>query len=78
MKDPIETAFESLHITLARLRLLVRLTDENIIDAAGQQDLHDWLHDLVNTAQDQAIEAEKAACTEPGEVSNNDDTQARV
>lgn len=64
MSNPIEAAFEPLHITLARLRLLVRLTDENImLDAAGQQDLHDWLHDLVNTAQDQAIEAEQVAST---------------
>lgn len=68
MSDRIEAAFEPLHITLARLRLLVHLTDENImLDAAGQQDLHDWLHDLVNTAQDHAIEAEKAACTERGD-----------
>lgn len=64
MSDRIEAAFEPLHITLARLRLLVRLTDENImLDAAGQQDLHDWLRDLVSTAQDQAIEAEQVAST---------------
>lgn len=76
MSDRIEAAFEPLHITLARLRLLVRLTDENVmLDAAGQQDLHDWLHDLVNTAQDQAIHAEQEVAASV-EVSTDGNTQA--
>lgn len=73
MSDRIEAAFEPLHITLARLRLLVHLTDENImLDAAGQQDLHDWLRDMVNTAQDQAIGAEMALSVNDREGNNAD------
>lgn len=66
MSDRIEAAFEPLHITLARLRLLVRLTDENImLDAAGQQCLSEWLHHLATLAAAQAIHAEQKVASAP-------------
>lgn len=56
----IELAFRPLHTTLARIGLLSRLADENVsLPAALQQDLCDWLQDLVSEAQEQAIKAEE-------------------
>lgn len=76
MSDRIEAAFRPLHDTLARLRLLVRLTDENImLDAAGQQDLSEWLHHLATLAADQAIHAEQEVAASV-EVSTDGNTQA--
>lgn len=78
MSNPIEAAFEPLHITLARLRLLVRLTDENItLDAAGQQCLSEWLDHLATLAAAQAIHAEQEVAASV-EVSTDGNTQARV
>lgn len=76
MSNPIEAAFEPLHITLARLRLLVHLTDENItLDAAGQQCLSEWLHHLAALAAGQAIHAEQKVAASV-EVSTDGNTQA--
>lgn len=60
MTDRIEAAFKPLHDTLARLNLLTRLADENVIlTAAESQDFANWLRDLVSQAISQAIEAEQ-------------------
>jgi len=62
MTDRLNDRFRDLHSTLARLRLLTHLTDENVmLDAAGQQDLSEWLHYLATLAADQAVEVEALA-----------------
>jgi len=69
MSDRIEAAFEPLHITLARLRLLVHLTDENItLDAAARQCLSEWLHHLAALGASQAILAEQKVASAPKEA----------
>ena len=55
----IGTSFEQLHDTLAHMRLLLLLTDENVtLDDAQKQDLHIWLNNMAETAASQAIAAE--------------------
>ena len=62
MSDRLNDRFRELHTTLARLRLLTHLTDENVmLDAAGQQDLSEWLHHLATLAADQAVAVESVA-----------------
>jgi len=64
MSDRIEAAFEPLHITLARLRLLTHLIGDDLtLSESERAELSLWLRDLVSTAQDQAIEAEQVAST---------------
>ena len=56
----IYTAFKPLHDTLARLRLLVHLVDDNVtLTAVEEQELFLWLRDLTALAVDQALEVEK-------------------
>lgn len=58
-------SFKALHHSLARLRLLVLLSDDNVtLTAAEQQDLYLWKRNLVTLAAEQAIEAEIAAVAE--------------
>lgn len=68
MSNQIETAFAPLHDTLARMRLLIHLTDEDTnLTAPEEQELSIWLLELTTTAADLAIKAEDAAArTERG------------
>jgi len=70
MNTRLNDKFRDLHSTLARLRLLTLMADENIMSmlpAADQQDLAEWLHHLATLAANQALEVESAASEIPQE-----------
>lgn len=64
MDKCLKDKFRDLHSTLARLRLLTLMADENVmamLPIADQQDLAEWLHHLASLAADQAVELDSAA-----------------
>lgn len=52
-------AFEPLHETLQRLRLLMVLADDDLLPPADQTDLKAWMHELARQAADEALSIEQ-------------------